>query len=47
MKLSTIVNFILAIPATLFSGYIFAHLWNWFVIRKFPGMPALNFLVIG
>lgn len=44
MKLSSIFNFLLAIPSSLAGGYVFAQLWNWFVIRKFPGLPALDFL---
>ena len=42
--MKTLFNFLLSIPQALFGGFIFAHLWNWFIVRKFPSMPNLTFL---
>lgn len=42
--MKALLNFLLSIPSTLFGGYIFAQMWNWFLVRKFPSVPTLNFL---
>lgn len=38
-----LINLLLSIPQALFGGYIFAHMWSWFVVRKF-GLPELTFM---
>lgn len=39
-----VLNFLLGIPATLFGGFIFAKLWNWFFVRVFTSMPTLDMM---
>lgn len=40
--MKTLFRILLGIGQTLMGGLVFSHLWNWFVIRKFPSMPHLN-----
>lgn len=42
--MKALFNLLLKIGSTLFGGYVFAQLWNWFLVRKFPSLPTLNFL---
>ena len=42
--MKALLQFFLTIPSTLFGGFIFAHLWNWFIVRKFTSAPTLTFL---
>jgi len=39
--MKTLFNFLLMIPMTLISGYIFSFLRKWFIVRKF-GLPELT-----
>jgi len=38
-----LINLLLSIPQALAGGYIFSHMWAWFVVRKF-GLPELTFM---
>ena len=37
-------KFLLSIPTTLFSGYVFSRMWEWFILRKFSNMPSMSML---
>ncbi len=41
--IKALVNFILGIPQALFGGFIFAHMWHWFIVPRF-GLPDLTFM---
>ena len=42
--MKALFNLLLSIPTALAGGFIFAHLWNWFIVRLFPSMPHMTFL---
>ena len=44
VTMKTLFNMLLSIPQTLLGGFVFAHLWNWFIIRKFPTAPGLTYM---
>jgi len=41
--MKSFLNFFLSIGQALVGGFVFSHLWNWFIVRKF-GLPELTFL---
>ena len=41
--IKALVNFVLGIPQALFGGFIFAHMWHWFIVPRF-GLPDLTFM---
>lgn len=56
--IQTIFNMFLGVVATIFAGYIFSHMWQWFIAPKFGVQNistttaigvviTINFLIIG
>ena len=41
--MKALFNLLLSIPSALLGGFVFSHLWHWFIVRKF-GLPELTFL---
>lgn len=39
-----LIALILSIPQSLMAGLVFSKSWNWFIVRKFEGMPRLGVL---
>lgn len=42
--MKSLINIALYVPQALLGGFVFAHLWNWFIVRKFPGTSTLTFM---
>lgn len=39
-----VIALILSIPQSLMAGFVFSHMWNWFLLRKFESLPRLTTL---
>lgn len=39
-----LIALVLSIPQSLMAGLVFSKSWNWFIVRKFEGMPRLGVL---
>lgn len=39
-----LIALILTIPQSLMGALVFSKSWNWFIVRKFEGMPRLGVL---
>ena len=42
--MKSFIAFILTIPQALMAALVFSCFWQWFLVRKFPGLPSLTTL---